>query len=137
MFKVPAGAETMVIEMDGTTRVQSLLGPTASLPIHVVLTPSGVRYAYNLKSDGDNTEFRNETQVNLEYTPFAAKQLAFSPALNTWASVPLGKAMKRWKITFGAGQGLRKESDKISLNVLFTQKSAVNVKDSLRPPEKP
>lgn len=55
-----------------------------------------------------------------------------APALNTWTSISVGEAKPL--LSFGSAQA---QGDKLSVNVLFTQKAATVVSDSLRPPQKP
>ena len=137
VFQVPVGAKTVVVELDGDSRVSPIIGKSGKFAVNVALSASGVRYAYAMKDDTVSSEVTSETQTNLKYTPFTRKQLRFAPSLNTWTSLPLGEALSRWKITFGNGQGLRKKNNQLSLSVLFTQKPTEKVREGLRPPQKP
>lgn len=137
VFKVPARAKTVVVELDGQTRVHSLPPQTATFPLRIALSPSGVRYAFSLTSQGSSTSSSAVTEVNLKYQPFTQSQRHFAPALNVWTSIPVGEAQNRVEFSFGNGQGLKVEGNKLSVNVLFTQKAGAAVSDSLRPPQKP
>lgn len=135
IVNIPAGAKTVVTNMDGQTQVEALLPHLKTLVIRVVASAEGPRYSYRMASDGSTSELVNRSGANLVSPLTPPDKRTFTPPLNEWLPLWTAQIQSAWVFQYGNKKIPGRET--ITVKVLFTEKPSEKVSRDLQPPQKP
>lgn len=141
VLQVPSGAKSILVHLDGYTSTASVLSGVREVVLSVKLAPTGIECSFEQHSGGTTTTNSLSSQTPITFKPWPKAQSSLSLRLNEWNSLWEGKSNTKATVKLSGKTATSStftlNSEKLTLQVLFSPKSSDKIKGNIQPPRLP